>query len=213
LSDYVVTSAVGDNSDLFPKVAKLYIPKKSRVLDTTWGNGVFWKKMDLKEFDVYQNDLDPERGKYHYDFRSLPEAWDGIFDAVIIDPPYLYTGGFKTLKTSIDKGYNNKARNEMGIHGVDAVDKLYYDGMKESYRLLKPKGILIVKCQDQVMSGKQVWGHVTYMNYAEKIGFENEDLFVLVQKNQPTMRHKPEQQKHARRNHSYFLVFRKKCKK
>lgn len=37
----------------------------------------------------------------------------------------------------------------------------------------------------------------------------NADLFVLMQNGQPTMRHKSEQQKHARRNHSYFLVMRK----
>jgi hypothetical protein len=48
-----------------------------------------------------------------------------------------------------------------------------------------------------------------YGQYGEQLGFKKEDLFVLVQDHQPTMRHKPEQQKHARRNHSYFLVFRR----
>lgn len=44
----------------------------------------------------------------------------------------------------------------------------------------------------------------------EEVGFMSEDLFVLVRKSRPLMRHKPENQKHARRNHSYFLVMRRK---
>jgi len=97
-----------------------------------------------------------------------------------------------------------------GIYGVAAVDALYYAGMKEAHRVLDANGILIVKCMDQVMSGKQEWGHIKYHNYGTELGFKAEDLFVLMQNGQPTMRHKPEQQKHARRNHSYFLVMRKK---
>lgn len=206
----ILTCKQGDNSDLFPDILQLYAPWDAVVLDMTWGNGVFWKKVPAGRCHVYPNDLDPERGDYHYDFRFLPEDWAGKFDLVVLDPPYLYTGGFKTLKTSIDKGYNNKARAESGIYGVQAVDQLYYDGMTEAKRVLKKKGILVVKCADQVMSGRQVWAHETYGRYAEEVlGFRREDLFILMQKGTPTMRHKPENQKHARRNHSYFLVFRK----
>jgi len=205
---YVLTSLVGNNNDLFPDIIKLYIPKDSKVLDMTWGNGVFWKNVPDHDFILYKNDIDQSRGEYHYDFRHLPECWSGFFDAVILDPPYLYVGGVKTLKDSIYKGYKNRERSNSGVYGVNAVDKFYYDGMVEAKRVLVKNGILIIKCQDQVMS-KQVWGHITYINYADNLGFRSEDLFVLVQKNLPTMRHKPEQQKHARKNHSYFLVFKK----
>lgn len=209
MSEYVLTAKVGNNNDLFPDVMKLYVPKDGIVLDMTWGNGVFWKDIPAGQYHVYPNDIDQERGDYHYDFRKLPPEWAGMFDAVILDPPYLYTGGFETLKDSVDKGYKNRERAANGIHGVQAVDQMYYDGMKEAHRVLKPDGHLIVKCADQVMSGVQRWSHEVYGQYGEQLGFRREDLFILVQRNQPTMRHKPEQQRHARRNHSYFLVFRK----
>jgi DNA modification methylase len=85
---------------------------------------------------------------------------------------------------------------------------MYRDGMAEAYRVLKHKGILIIKCMDQVQSGRQQWAHLIYHQMAEKLGFRAEDLFVLVRKSRPLMRHKPENQKHARRNHSYFQIFR-----
>lgn len=219
MSDYVVTAKKGTNADLFPDVLKLYVKPPAFVLDMTWGNGVFWSKIPNRTFlhipasyvgyYIYANDIDPNRGMYHYDFRKLPEDWAGIFDAVVLDPPYLYTGGFRTLKDSIDRGYNNRARAETGIYGVKAVDQMYNDGIKEAYRMLKVGGVLILKCQDQVMSGKQVWAHEIYGHYAEDAGFLKEDLFILMQNGMPTMRHKPEKQKHARKNHSYFIVFRK----
>lgn len=132
---------------------------------------------------------------------------DNSFDVIVIDPPYLYTGGFKTLKDSIDRGYNNKARAiEQGISGVDKVNQMYYNGMQEAYRLLKHKGYLITKSMDQVMSGKQEWLHMVIHQYAEEIGYRAQDLFILMQNGQPTMRHK--RQLHARRNHSYFQVFK-----
>lgn len=212
-----MTAKVGTNADLFPDVLKLYVPKGSFVLDMTWGNGVFWRNVPIINaqspdqtagWHVYANDIDPSRGDFHFDFRDV--QWgDGTFDAVVLDPPYLYTGGFRTLKDSIDRGYNNRARAETGIYGVEAVDQMYADGIREAFRVLKKKGLLILKCQDQVMSGRQEWAHVKYAQYATDIGFRQEDLFVLVQRGMPTMRHKPENQKHARRNHSYFLVFKK----
>ncbi len=104
--------------------------------------------------------------------------------------------------------YGNKERAADGISGVEAVDQLYYRGIAQAQRALKHKGMLILKCMDQVMSGKQAWAHVTYMNMAEDMGFRPEDLFITVRKTQPLMRHKPEAQKHARKNHSYFLVLK-----
>lgn len=209
---YVVTCVQGDNSDLFPDALHLYVHPPAILLDMTWGNGVFWKKVNMQDYTVFANDLDKERGDTHYDFRSLPVEWEGQFDGVVLDPPYLYTGGFKTLKSSIDRGYNNKKRSvEQGIYGVKAVDEMYFAGIREAFRVLKPKGILFLKCADQVMSGEQCWAHEVYGRYAvESVGFKKEDLFILMQKNMPAMRWPPEMQDHARRNHSYLLVFKRR---
>lgn len=47
------------------------------------------------------------------------------------------------------------------------------------------------------------------INEYEKYGFVVEDLFVMTRLNKPNVSTLLKQ-KHARKNHSYFLVFRKK---
>src|SRR5712692_317194 len=65
----------------------------------------------------------------------------------------------------------------------EAVLDLYFSGAREAYRVLKPKGILILKCADEVCANKQRLTHVEIVNEYEKIGFYVEDLFVLVRNN------------------------------
>lgn len=48
----LLTCKQGTNADLFPDIAALYIPEGSRVLDATWGRGIFWKKMDQGLYDL-----------------------------------------------------------------------------------------------------------------------------------------------------------------
>lgn len=205
----ILTAKVGTNADLFPDILDLYVPVGSTVLDMTWGNGVFWKKA-RGERQIVRNDINPEKGDYHDDFSNT--RWgDNYFDAVIFDPPYLYVGGFKTLKASIDRGYSNKQRAlDQGIYGVEGVDKMYMGGMTEGWRILKDKGIFVCKCMDQIMSGRLEMPHIRYIEHWKNLGGIVEDFFVMIVNGQPTMRHK--YQLHARRNHSYFIVLRKKVK-
>ncbi len=201
----VLTAKRGTNADLFPDILRLYVDDGTDILDMTYGNGVFWRHIADDRYHVTKNDLDRDRGDVSYDFRSLPASWNGIYDAVVFDPPYLYTGGFNTLRDSIDRGYGNRARAQSGIHGVAAVHQMYALGFVEAYRVLDRGGVFIVKCMDQVMSGKQTWMHTEMQRLAEILGFKVKDLFIMMANGTPTMRHAI--QKHARRNHSYFLVF------
>ena len=203
----VLTAKKGTNADLFPDILRLYLDDGAEILDMTYGNGVFWRQIPDDKYTVTRNDIETGRGDRSYDFRELPANWDENFDGVILDPPYLYTGGFATLQDSIDRGYRNRERARSGIHGVAAVHQMYAQAFIEAYRVLKKGGFLIVKCMDQVMSGKQTWMHTEMQRLAEILGFKNKDLFVMVMNSTPTMRHNI--QKHARRNHSYFLVLTK----
>lgn len=203
----VLTAKKGTNADLFPDIMRLYVADGADVLDMTYGNGVFWRNIPDDRYNVTKNDIEDGRGSTHHDFRELPSSWNESYDAVILDPPYLYTGGFRTLRDSIDRGYRNRERARSGIHGVAAVHQMYAQAYIEAYRVLRKGGCLVVKCMDQVMSGKQTWMHLEMQRLAEILGFKNKDLFVMVMNGTPTMRHNI--QKHARRNHSYFLVLTK----
>jgi len=202
----ILTAKVGTNADLFPDILRLYVPEGSRVLDMTYGRGVFWKNVDVSKYDVIRNDISEDRGEHHEDFRKM--SWpDASFDAVILDPPYIYHSGAVHKDGGMHTDYRNDERASGGIYGVPAVDEMFRDGLEEAYRLLCVDGVCIVKCMDQVVGAKQVWQHITLMGNALSLGYVIEDLLVMVRNGPVIMRHP--HQIHARKNHSYFLVFRK----
>lgn len=72
--------------------------------------------------------------------------------------------------------------------------------------MLRPNGILIVKCQDEVSANRQRLSHVEIINEYESMGYYTKDLFVVMRANQPGVS-RLKKQVHARKNHSYFIVF------
>src|SRR5205814_1086936 len=101
---------------------------------------------------------------------------------------------------------NGASISEKKYH--EAVLDLYFRSAKEAYRVLRASGILIAKCQDEVCANKQRLTHVEIINELSDIGFVVEHLFVVVRRNKPGVS-RVLKQVHARKNHSYFLVFRK----
>ena len=134
---------------------------------------------------------------------------NGQLDCVVFDPPYMHTPGGSAHKghQHYEKYYrNNISGNSTERKYHEAVLDLYFETGKEAYRVLKNRGILIVKCQDEVCSNRQRFTHVEIMAEYEKLGFKTEDLIVVVRKNKPGIS-RVVKQVHARKNHSYFLVF------
>lgn len=198
----VLTAVQGANAKLIEQVAKLYFPPKAKVADVTYGNGAFWEWEVSRDFSLTASDLYSKSASLPcYDCRSLPYAREQ-FDVVVFDPPYMHGG--KTAKASIGKCYGN-APTALKDH--KAIACLYYEGMKEAYRILKPGGILLVKCQDEIESGKQKRTHIEVFQFAYCLQFKDLDLFVLMQNGTPCIRQR--EQKHARKNHSFLWVFRK----
>lgn len=103
---------------------------------------------------------------------------------------------------------NNIAGNGVTKKYHDAVLELYFQAADEASRVLRPGGIFIVKCQDEVCANQQRLTHVEVINDYARRGFIVEDLFVLMRTNRPGVS-RLLRQVHARKNHSYFLVFRK----
>ena len=82
---------IGDSSELMLQASILHFPRapqdrRLRVADVTYGLGVFWRQIDVSEFDFFPSDLHTVRGR-KYDFRNLPYQ-DGFLDIGVIDPPY-----------------------------------------------------------------------------------------------------------------------------
>ena len=87
-----------------------------------------------------------------------------------------------------------------------AVSELYFQAGQEADRVLRDDGVCIVKCQDEVSANRQWLTHVEIINHYVTLGFYCEDLFVVVRTNRPGVS-RLKKQVHARKNHSYFLVF------
>lgn len=200
-NDLVLSAYAGSNDDVFPRIMSLYVGIGSVVADVTYGNGVFWRNIPRDAYQLRATDLSTGT-----DCRDLPYP-DGSIDCVVFDPPYMHTpGGTAHVGHQNFEGYykNNQASSQFKYH--DAVLDLYFTAAKEAARVLKNGGVYIVKCQDEVCANQQRLTHVEIINELQSYGFITEDLFVLVRTGRPGVS-RLLNQVHARKNHSYFLVF------
>jgi tRNA G10 N-methylase Trm11 len=205
----ILTAHVCDNSELFPKILSLYVPKDSKVADVTYGKGVFWKNVDKNKYEFHPSDI-----KDGIDCLKLTYI-DDSFDCIVFDPPYMHISGQTTHNShqKFEEYYqNNNTSSSSPLKYHDAVLDLYYKMGAKAFRILKNKGIFIVKCMDEVCANVQRLTHLEITNDYIKKGFIIEDLFVLVRSNKPGVSNMIKQV-HGRKNHSYFLVFRKFVKR
>lgn len=179
-----------NNAELIADVAKLgYLD--GHVLDMTYGYGTFWKEWQPEEFTYHDAKLDG------VDFRDLPYE-DGTFDAVVFDGPYKLNG---TPDPTVDERYGVDKKGS-----IESRHQLLMDGVEEGARVCKTKGYLLVKCQDQVASGRVWWQTDMLTTQARMVGCVKVDSILF-----PSYRKQPAgtRQVHFRRNYSTLLVFRK----
>ena len=213
-SKLVMSAYLAGNAEVFPEILKLHVPEGSTIADVTWGKGIFWQNVPKGKYKVLATDISTG-----VDCRSLPYGNETI-DCVVLDPPYME--GFYRKEVSHKAGsgtysafsdfYSNgdETNNDTENIGTKkwhaAVTDMYFKSAKEAYRVLRKKGVLIVKCQDEVSAGKQWLTHVEIINEYEKNGYYTKDLFIVMRTNKPSVS-RLKKQVHARKNHSYFLVF------
>jgi hypothetical protein len=207
-TDLVLSCYAGDNSEIFPKILELHVPKGSIVADVTFGKGVFWRQVPSEDYQLKPSDL-----KTGVDCRHLPYQ-DQSIDCVVLDPPYM-EGLFRQDESLAGAGthdafrdhYSNGQRpGKLEKKWHEAVLELYVQAAEEAVRVLKDKGVFIVKCQDEVSACIQRLTHVEIiMNYLQ-MGLYCKDLFVVSRLNKPGVT-RIIKQLHSRKNHSYFLVF------
>jgi len=204
----VMSAHLGENCDLFPKILALHVPAGAEIADVTYGKGVFWRNVDLSKYTLHASDL-----QTGVDCRQLPYS-DASLDCVVLDPPYM-EGLYRRSESHLAGSGSHKAFREHYSNGQettdgpkyhDAVLDMYFRAGREAYRVLRENGVLIVKCQDEVSANRQRLTHVEIIVEYESLGFYTKDLFVLVRPNRPVVS-RLKKQAHARKNHSYFLVF------
>lgn len=132
------------NGEAIADLARLGILRaEDHTLDLTYGpNGGFWT--EWRPDRLVTNDADPMvAADWHHDARNI-DSPPNSFDVVTWDPPYGYRG---TSRLASDATYG------LGTYATpDAVDALLIDGTLSAIRLARR--VVLVKCQDQCVSGR-----------------------------------------------------------
>lgn len=211
-TDVVMSAHMADNAEVFPQVLGLHVEKGATVADLTYGKEVFWRNVPAGAYRLLPSDL-----KLGQCWRALPYE-DASVDAVVFDPPYM-EGLYRRTKDALAGSGTHRAFQEAYSNGsvrAEGSGRKYHDAVLEAYlsvipeakRILRPSGRFIVKCQDEVSANRQKLTHVELIWAYEAHGFYCKDLFVVVRRNAPVVSRLLKQE-HARKNHSYFLVFQR----
>tara|TARA_R110000744_G_scaffold46571_8_gene102942 strand:+ start:806 stop:1402 length:597 start_codon:yes stop_codon:yes gene_type:complete len=195
----VIKTTNHDQKEIISDIIRLHC-KDGIELDPTYSKGKFYEKSPYKQ-PKYKSDLYPKSNDIEKSDACCLRFDDDEISSIMFDPPFL--AGYTKEKPSGVMGER--------FHGFRYVNDMWdwYDKcLIEFYRVLQHKGILIFKCQDTVSGGKQWWSHIHIINKAEELGFYCKDMFVLLAKSR-MIGHNHSKQQHARKFHSYFLVFEK----
>ena len=190
-------SVYNNEQELLKDLIELHC-KTDIQLDPTYNVGGFYKG-DIKE-PIYKFDIKPRlKIVKKADARDLPLDKKSI-DTMMIDPPFMFGHHGQTK--------NYYCSNTFGIiKDFNTLKKLYRDMIREGYRVLKKSGILLFKCQDYTDSVTTLT-HCHVWSSAINMGFNVKDLAILsLPKNK--IYNKKLKQRHLRKVHSYFFVFKK----
>lgn len=203
----MIKSVSSSQDEIIKDIIELHLEGKPIECDPTYSKGNFYRSMPrpLLTYDINPQDKDTIKG----DCRNLPIPND-FFKSVMFDPPFVVSKG-PSLQIEKD-GSNIISSRFSSFESPKKLWTFYEESMREFYRVLKDKGVLIFKCQDTVSGGRNFLSHIFIINKALEIGFYPKDLFVLVAKSR-LQSGKIKKQQHARKFHSYFLVLTKEKSK
>lgn len=195
----VIRSVYESQDDILAGIIRLHCPQGFDA-DLTYGNGSFWKRLPRPKicYDItplHEGVIQACSAKLPLDNASLGSA--------VFDPPFL---------TYVRNGRRHKNGRVAitarfgGYYTYGELEAHYRGTISEVYRVLKPLGKLVFKCQDIIHNHRMHCTHANVINWAAASGFRLLDLFVLPAKSRMPGPQKGTQ-RHARVFHSYFLVF------
>jgi predicted methyltransferase len=133
---------------------------------------------------------------------------DAAFDVVVYDPPHIPNQGkdkSKDFNTRFGLVLRSSKENRY------TFTHTFPPFLGEAYRVLRPEGLLFCKITDYVHHHRYQWAHIELVSAAQAIGFQACDSIVKVRKG-PIIDPRWKTAHHSRRQHCYWLVFRKSKK-
>jgi len=168
--------------------------------DLSYGNGNFYKQIPQPAFAF---DVDGTRENCRQACSTNIPLCDNLLASCIFDPPFL------TYVKEAREHNSIMAKRFGGYWRYDELQDHYTRTINEAFRILKPKGVFVFKCQDIIHNHKMHPTHINIMQWSEG-KFRLKDLFVLTAKHRMPIASKQgeakRKQRHARIYHSFFLV-------
>jgi len=198
MQDEIIKSISYNQDEILEWIIRLYC-QGGFDLDPTYSKGNFYKNIPKLFHPKIKSDINPQFDDVEkWDCTNLPLENESL-NSIIFDPPFIAAIPKKKAEGIITQrfGYYRNIQHEMW--------SMYYEALKEFYRILKLGGFLIFKCQDTIDSCKQYLSHVEIINDAISLGFYPKDFFILLAKHRIIGKHHHKQQ-HARKL-AYFLHF------
>jgi tRNA G10 N-methylase Trm11 len=129
---------------------------------------------------------------------GLPQA-DTTISSIVFDPPFMFGKHGKTDENIMTKRFT------MFDSWAD-LEIMYKKSLQEFKRVLIRGGIVAFKCQDYTDS-RTTLTHCFVHNWALEVGFAVEDIFIMTFRGGRVWNSNL-RQRHARKYHSYWFVFR-----
>jgi len=196
----------GEDAELLERVLDFYPrTKPGRILDATVNGGRFWRgsKRPVIGLDIEAR----HKPNLVADNTAMPFR-DGSFEVVVYDPPHIPNQG-RDNKKDFNKRFGLVLRSAKENHYT--FTHTFPPFLREAFRVLKEEGILLCKITDYVHHHRYQWAHIELINAARNAGFTPCDCIVKIRKG-PIVDPKWKTAHHTRRQHCYWLVFRKSKK-
>ena len=202
----VIRSVYNDQYKILNSIIKLHLQEKTFDVDLTYGNGAFYKRgipQPIHRFDI-DNTLQNITKTCNSNNTELQAA---SVNSVVFDPPFLtYIRKQRTGNASMVM-----SRRFSGYWSSDELAEHYKTTLDEAARILKHKGIMVIKCQDIVHNHKLYCTHSHILNWSSE-NFRLKDLFIQTATHRMPSPNRKGTQKHARVFHSYWLVLQRWAK-
>jgi len=188
-----------DQSEILDAIEALHVPDGFEC-DVTFGNGSFYKNRKRPRLAF---DIEPLADYVQQSCSTSLPIESSSLGSVMFDPPFLtYVRAGREHKD----GKVQMTKRFGGYWTYGELHSHYAGTIRECARVLKPRGVLAVKCQDIIHNHRMHCTHAMVIDEAGRAGFRLRDLFVLAAKHRMPGPQKGKQ-RHARIYHSYFLVF------
>lgn len=128
----------------FKDIMELHFNKGAKILDLTCGEGLLWYDIDTRDYKIQWSDKYYKSTKKNFilsDYKELPTKFNGVFDGVIFDPPYLF--GIKTSKDKREKKYGEYKQTYAELMN------LIHEAPQYLIKYIKTGGKIVLKCSDQ----------------------------------------------------------------